>query len=69
MNSKYVVRDNSQKIIYETRSKYSLMDFISTKYSRVKSTVLNKLKTCTHENNEFKIKELTVKLEKLILRP
>lgn len=69
MNSKYVVRDNSQEIIYETRSKYSLMDFISTKYSRVKSTVLNKLKTCTHENNEFKIKELTVKLEKLILRP
>ena len=66
-NSKYVIYNLNREKIFETRYKSEVIEFINKKYKRMKGTILRKLQSCNHKNNEFNIKDFIIKLEKIIL--
>lgn len=66
-NSKYVIYNLNREKIFETRYKSEIIEFINKKYKRMKGTILRKLQSCNHKNNEFNIKDFIIKLEKIIL--
>lgn len=66
-NSKFVIYNSNKDKIFETRYKSEIINFIDKKYKRMKIKLLKELQKCSHKNNEFKIKDLVIKLEKIIL--
>lgn len=65
-NSYYIVTDKNQNILYKSKFKFEIVNFIESIYHRSKGKVIKGLQICNFDT-DFKLNDITVKLVKIAL--